>query len=890
MKNIIWIVIDTLRSDMLASCLSETAERNEIDEVIEQGVLFTDVMTCGGSTRISAPAYFSALRPGLTGMIHHGVQTIRNFKDDVITVTEHFKLHGYQTFRWDDSSLDSCQPKRGFDVFESGYPTLEHTPEKNYDNERRDAFIKKVRRSKKPFFVNFHLDYIHDFGGNQTTSWTTDEYLKVVSKQATDFKALWDKINPGPEDIVAITSDHGCILNENYIEYDKNMPWGFADNKTRVFASFIAEGLTPAKKHELIRSLDIAPTLLDLALGKEMKAQGVSLKGALEGGQVPKLIGIAERNITLDATSVTDYACVRKNNWALYFHKGEPMALYDNSEGTNVTDHLGEGIPVEKELLKFYRELVIEGPQTASEIYAQNGISISEIRSPQEVSILLPVYEWNEETRLCVESLTDQILNTELILLDADESGKVEKEISERYQDRLYIRHVDTQQLPLHEMLNTGLRLATAPFAVTATPACQYTENFCYSLRDIFLSKPDTVLSYPNMKRLISDTREMEYIGNDDCFDEIIFSRLGSGFEHKTTTAAYSLPHFNEIGACAMFETETLRNVGGFASSVSDVIGKTWYKLNRKGRIRHVNRGLVISKDRTILRPVMPNQDGDFDCKISIIVPIKDAADQRMLPAFLTMLSKQIEKSIEVLLLTQDDKSGLIAALAENFSDLSIRTVNRSDGYHELMNSGLYAARGEYLFWADITDRLLPQCLSTLLEQLEGKNDVSTAKCGHLLHGSDNVPQKIKAMGQVREMLCEICDLRGLLYKRRLHNDVGIFRSPNNNEHGWDMCVRLALVEPFVIVEEPLIIAGKAFQFNMQPSIESYHRILRSSINSMGNAVDLVRLYEDDFRRHSAEQARYILEDEMMLTLKLINKSGISSGALLRVPKVQVAK
>ena len=133
---------------MLASCLSETAVYNEIDEVIEQGVLFTDVMTSGGSTRISAPSYFSSLRPGLTGMIHHGVQTIRNFKDDVLTVTEHFKHYGYQTFRWDDSSLDSCQPKRGFDVFESGYPTLEHTPHRDYDNDRRDAFIAKVRQSK----------------------------------------------------------------------------------------------------------------------------------------------------------------------------------------------------------------------------------------------------------------------------------------------------------------------------------------------------------------------------------------------------------------------------------------------------------------------------------------------------------------------------------------------------------------------------------------------------------------------------------------------------------------------------------------------------------------------------------------------------------------------
>ncbi|NDV21476.1 sulfatase-like hydrolase/transferase [Desulfovibrio sp. JC022] len=890
MKSVIWIVIDSLRSDMLASCLSDTAVYNEIDEVIEQGALFTDVMTSGGSTRISAPSYFSGLRPGLTGMITHEVQSIRNLKDDVLTITDYFKHHGYQTFRWADSSLDSCQPKHGFDVFEAGYPTLMHTPNLDYNNKKRNNFIKRVRQSKKPFFVNFHLYHIHDFGGTKKDRWTTDEYLKVVAKQAIDFKALWDKLAPGPDDIVVITSDHGCILNENYIEYDKSMPWGFANNKTRVFASFLGEGIAPSKKHELIRAMDIAPTLLDLALGKDMKAQGISLKSVLEGKPVPELIGISERNVGLEVKSIPDYACVRKDNWSLYFHHGATMALYDNAEGTNVTDHLGKGLNIEEELHHFYRELALQGPQTATEFYEHAGLSIDEIRGKIEISILLPVYKWNDETRLCIEALIDQILHTELILLDADESGEVASNIKEKYKDRLYIRHVDAKQLSLHEMLNKGLELAAGPFTATATPDCQYTENFCYSLRDIFLTKKDTVLSYPNLKRLISDNREMEYIGNDDCFDEIMFSRLGSGFEHKANTAAYSLPHFNEVGACAMFETETLRNAGGFAHSIADIMGKTWHKLNKHGRIRHVNKGLVISKDKTILRPIMPQPERNHDFKISVLVPLKEAAELKMLPIFLNMLSKQTEKSFELLLLNQSGQTDFINALADGFPTLKIRSINRSSEFHELLNSGLFAARGEYIFWADISDKLLPHCLSTLLKQVEGKDDITAVKCGHFLHDADSTAKTVQPIAQVREMFCQICDLRGLLYKRRMHNDVGIFRSPNENEHGWDMCVRLALVEPFTIIEEPLIIAGRTYQFNMLPSMESYHRILRSSINSMGNAVDLVRLYEDDFRRHKADRARYILEDEMMVTLKLINQSGINSGALLRVPKTHLMK
>ncbi|WP_319780610.1 sulfatase-like hydrolase/transferase [Maridesulfovibrio sp.] len=885
MKNIIWIVIDTLRSDMLASCLSDTAVPNAIDKVIEQGVLFTDVMTTGASTRNTAPAYFSGLRPGLTGMTYPSVQSIRKFKDDVITVTEHFKHHGYQTFRWADSSLDSCQPKRGFDVFEAGYPNIRDTPNKTYDNKKRDDFIKKVRQSKKPFFVNFHLYCIHDFDGEKKSSWTTEDYLYIISRQAIEFKSLWDKISPGPEDIAVVTSDHGCILNENYVEYDKAKPGMFTNNRTRVFASFIADGLVPAKKNELIRSIDIAPTLLDMAVGGDMKAQGISLKSVLEGGPVPELIGIAERDNEDKASCITDYACVRKKDWVLYFNNGKPEALYSNAETDYAKDHMGEGLEIEKELFDFYKQTALDAPRTAKELYEQNGLSTEDIRGDIEASILLPVLNWSDKTRLAIESLLDQILHTELILLDADRSGKVKAAVEKHFGERLFLRRVDAGDMNLQQMLNKGLGLATGPFTVTAVPDCQYTENFCYSLRENFLTKPHTVLSYPNLKRLISDNREMEYIGSNECFDELLFSRLGSSFEHKANTAIFSLPHFNEIGACAMFETATLRNAEGFAESRTDVLGQTWHKLNRLGRIRHVNKGLVISEDKTILRPAMPGDTTLNNIKISVIAPLKDAAAIKMMPMFMDMLTKQKEKSIELLVLNSAGNHEFLTTLAENFPKLKTRIISCPEGDSELFNSGLFSAHGEYLFWTDISDKLLPHTLSSLLSQINGKTDVTAVKCGYILHGADKSAQAVQPLTQVREMIREICDLRGLLYRRRLHNDVGIFKQTAETELGWDMCVRLALVKSFESSEEPLIIAGSPYQFNMQPTMESYLRILRNTINCMGNKVDMVRLYEDDFSIHNAGKARYILEEEMKTTLKLINQSGIKSGALLRVPK-----
>ncbi|WP_027720138.1 sulfatase-like hydrolase/transferase [Maridesulfovibrio zosterae] len=881
-KNIIWIVIDTLRSDMLASCKSKMAEPNEIDKVLEQGILFTDVMATGGGTRISAPSYFTSLRPGLTGMAHMDIDTLRNLNDDAISVTEHFKKHGYRTLRWDDSSLDSCQPKSGFEIFESGYPTLEHTPYKDYDNSLRDAFLKRLRIDDQPFFVNIHLDYIHDFGGYASKNWSTEQYLNIVALQAKDFQKLWDKLNPGSDDIVVISSDHGCILDRDYIEYDKNKPWDFSNARTQVFASFIADGLTPCKRHNLIRSIDIAPTLLDMALGEDMHAQGVSLTSVLHGGPELDLIGIAERNVTLEKQSLTDYTCLRKKSWVYFIKNHKPFMLFNSEDGDLAVDRLGKGLDVEKELHQYYEDVIVNGPRTPTELYQQNGLSISDVRGEPEISILLPVFSWSDDIRLCLDSLLDQILFTELVLLNADSSGKVAEKITEQYNDRMYLRHIQVKEKSLNEMLNIGLEKAKGTYCVTATPLCQYTENFCYSLRDEFLKNSDVVLAYANSKRLIRDSRKIEYLGTDECFDEILFSRLGSGFEHNSNSAELSLPHFNEIGACAMFKTQTMRNSHGFA----ETLGRTWYKLSESGKVKHVRKGLTISKDPSILRPIMPGLEKQSSIKVSVIVPVLESKVLHNLPKVMSMLSAQCVESMEVILLYSGENTGFLNAIAKDFSNLKIKIVKHSGLLHELLNAGLYASRGEFLFWLDTADKLFPKCIGHMIDYMEQNRDANVLRCGFLLVEQGKPEQVIIPYKYSREMMQEVCDLRGLLYKRKLHNEIGVFKSSTENEFGWDLCIRLSLVSSFQIIEEPMIIASRKHQFFIKPAVKSYSRIIRSMISAMGGELDLVRLYEEDFRRHSAGKARYILEEEMLMILKVFNESGISIRGRLRVPKI----
>lgn len=880
-KNIIWIVIDTLRSDMLASCKSKTAEPNEIDKILEQGVLFTDVMTTGGGTRISAPSYFTSLRPGLTGMAHLSVDVLRNLNDDAISVTEHFKHHGYRTHRWDDSSLDSCQPKSGFEVFESGYPTLEHTPDRDYDNSLRDAFIKNLRKDNQPFFVNIHLDYIHDFGGYSSKNWSTAQYLEIVALQAKDFQKLWDKLNPGVDDIVVISSDHGCILDRDYIEYDKKKPWDFSNARTQVFASFIAEGVMPCKRHNLIRSIDIAPTLLDMALGEEMHAQGVSLASVLHGGPELDLIGIAERNVTLEKKSITDYTCLRKKNWTYFINNQKPFMLFNSEDGDLAVDYLGKGFEVEKELHQYYEDVIVNGCQTPTELYKQNGLSLSNVRGEPDVSILLPVFSWSDDVRLCLDSLLDQILFTELILLDADSSCEVAEKIAEHYFDRIYLRHIQVNDKSLYEMLNIGLEKAKGGYCVTATPLCQYTENFCYSLHNEFLQNSNVVLAYANSKRLISDNREMEYLGTDECFDEILFSRLGSGFDHNSNSMVASLPHFNEIGACAMFKTQTMRNSLGFL----ETLGKTWHKLSKMGKIKHVRKGLTISKDQSILRPVMPGLEKQSSIRISVIIPVLKSNVLHNLPQVMSMLSTQCVESMEVILLDSAENNSFLSEVAEDFANLTIKIVKHSGPLHELLNAGLYESQGEFIFWMDPSDKLLPKCIGSMIDHMDQNRDVTALRCAFLLTEPGEPKQVIIPHKNSREMVQEVCDLRGLLYKRRLHNDIGVFTASTENEFGWDLCIKLSLVRSFKIIEEPLLIASRKYQFFIQPAIKSYRRIMRNMINAMGGVLDLVRLYEDDFRRHPANEARYILEEEMLMILELINKSGIYTGGILRVPK-----
>lgn len=565
----------------------------------------------------------------------------------------------------------------------------------------------------------------------------------------------------------------------------------------------------------------------------------------------------------------------------LFINNRKPFMLFNSEDGDLAIDHLGKGLEVEKELHQYYEDAIVNGSQTPTELYEQNGLSISDVRGEPEISILLPVFSWSDDVRLCLNSLLDQILFTELILLDADSSGDVAEKIAEQYSDRMYLRYIPVEEKYLSKILNIGLEKAKGTYCVTATPLCQYTENFCYSLHNEFLKKSDISLAYANSKRLISDNREMEYLGTDECFDEVLFSRLGCGFDHNISYAVRSLPHFNEIGACAMFKTQTMRSSSGFAED----LGKTWHKLSKIGKIKHVRKGLTVSKNASILRPIMPGPEKYSGVKISVIVPVLESNVLHNLPQAMSMLSAQRVESMEVILLHSAENASFVNAVANDFSNLKIKIVNHSGRLHELLNAGLYASQGEFLFWLDPADKLLPNCVGHMIDHMDQNMDVTALRCAVLLTEPGNPKQVVIPCKHTREMMQEVCDLRGVLYKRRLHNDIGVFSSSTEKEFGWDLCIKLSLVRSFQIIEEPLIIASRKHQFFIQPAIEAYRRIMRNMINAMGGMIDFVRLYEDEFRRHPAGKARYILEEEMMMILKLVNKSGIRTGGSIRVPK-----
>ncbi len=292
--NVLLVTFDTTRWDHVGYATGREDVTPMLDALARRGTWFS---TCVTPQPLTLPSHTSIM----TGLypFHHGVRNNGTYivPDKDVTLAERFSQAGYATHAVISAFvLDSrFGLDQGFDSYDddlSGGPQQKMFMFKEVKAEQTAArtvkWLKADRPKDKPFFlwVHFfdpHADYeppaewAAKFPGDpyQGEIAYADHSLGFILKELDD-QGLLDHT------VVAFTADHGDGLGEHG---EKTHSLFVYESTTRVPLLFSGPGVpSGGRVDELVRTIDIAPTLLKLAgISFSEKLDGASLVPVMKG-------------------------------------------------------------------------------------------------------------------------------------------------------------------------------------------------------------------------------------------------------------------------------------------------------------------------------------------------------------------------------------------------------------------------------------------------------------------------------------------------------------------------------------------------------------------------------------------------------------------------------
>jgi len=286
--NLLLISIDTTRADRLGAYGYAAAETPAIDQLAQTGLLFERCYSPAPLTLPSHSSLFTGLDPFVHGARDNGSYRLN---DSFETLTERLAAAGYATAG--EVAAYVLNAEFGLD---QGFESYGDTQSVSVDDassarfvERRgdeiaDAAIHQLQQlsgSERPFFlfVHFfdpHAPYEAPDGWADSRPHPYDGEIAWVDHQVGRLFSELERSGAADRTIVVLTSDHGESLGEHGEETHAVFLY---DSTQHVPLLIAAPGKLPQGRRlsEPVRTIDIAPTLLDLLGLPALAAQGESL-------------------------------------------------------------------------------------------------------------------------------------------------------------------------------------------------------------------------------------------------------------------------------------------------------------------------------------------------------------------------------------------------------------------------------------------------------------------------------------------------------------------------------------------------------------------------------------------------------------------------------------
>jgi arylsulfatase A-like enzyme len=296
--NVLFILIDTLRADHLSLYGYERPTTPFLDEVARYGIRFETVRAQSSWTKTSMASLWTARFPARTGVFDHS----HVLPDQLPVGAEALQKGGFRTVgiyrnNWLTTNFGFG---RGFDVYIQPVPsTKRHRFQRaeradhqlpGTDLDVLDAAVEFYRtHPNQRSFVYLHLMDAHQylfeqqsalFGVNLMDSYDnaihwTDRVLSALFKELADLDLL-------RRTLVVIASDHGEAFREHRTEgHARNLYREVSEVPLLISPPFNLD--EPIVVREMVRNVDIVPTLLDLVgLPPLPDADGISLVPLIE--------------------------------------------------------------------------------------------------------------------------------------------------------------------------------------------------------------------------------------------------------------------------------------------------------------------------------------------------------------------------------------------------------------------------------------------------------------------------------------------------------------------------------------------------------------------------------------------------------------------------------
>jgi hypothetical protein len=386
--DIIWILVDGIRPDKLRCCGNRERPETYLDRVLLQGALFTKVVAAGANSKTSMHAAFTCLPPSLNGMNAYDPELQIKLDPLALTLTDVLRLQGYRTFRWVDmvTWLELCDkhqvvPGAGFHVWESsGYSNLASTPGHSFRTGARDRFLEQVNREQGPKFAYLHLLTSHEVNVESmrtmgTFTLTSELYEGNLEAVGRDLQDVLEKLEVKDDTLVVVSTDHGARLDlPDIVAEERAHGMRLRDISMNTFCSFRHPALPPAVCTRMVRTADIAPTILDLAGCPPIPARGISLLPVLRGEAEPEPHAFMETGGIYEDPPCADRSNVwgvRTERWKYWLHESRGPWLIDLENDPAEEHNLsGQGLPVEEELHRVLRTELIDDHRPVEALYA----------------------------------------------------------------------------------------------------------------------------------------------------------------------------------------------------------------------------------------------------------------------------------------------------------------------------------------------------------------------------------------------------------------------------------------------------------------------------------------------------------------------------------------